>query len=271
MKLAGVTRMTRSASPKYPSVRNALIGALAAGVVGFAYDFIVNDSIGLIDSASVAVVAFLGWAIAREIDPDYPSSGPVALAGAGLLAIWTHPHLLLSAVALGAVRLLVGTVGGGGPTTVDLFVLVGMAGYAGWQVDGWAIAVIIVVGIMVAAGPKSWPWALAAASLATAGALLSSDRVDPGDESARILAYPVLFIMAVLLALPITTNSVSDIGKRPLDSRRLRAARILAAIAVAASAVVSDVYGLTNLGPLTAAVFSAAIAVPFTRRQSSAL
>ncbi len=81
----------------------------------------------------------------------------------------------------------------------------------------------------------------------------------------------MLFVVAVLLALPVTTNSVSDIGKQPLDSRRLRVARILAAIAVAASAVVTDVYGLTNLGPLTAAVLAAAIAVPFTRRQSSFL
>ncbi len=171
MKLAGFTRMTRSASPKYPSVRHALIGALATGVIGFGYDFMVNERIDLIDSASVAVAAFLGWAIARELDPDHQSTALVAVAFAGLLAIWALPYLLLSAVALGAVRLLVGSVGGGGPTTVDLFVLVGMAGYAGWQVDGWAIAVIIVVGIIVAGGPKSWPWALAATSLATAVAL----------------------------------------------------------------------------------------------------
>ncbi len=258
--------MTRSADPKYPSVRVALIGVLAAGIVGVVYDIVVNDSFDIFDSLSVAVAAFLGWAIAREIDPDHQTTALLALAGSAFLAIWLLPYLLLSAVALGALRLLVGTVGGGGPTRFDLAVMVLAAAYGGWYRDGWFLAVIVVVGILMSGGRENIAWALAAAAAGGAVALVRQPSAESlSDVVYAFFAFPLLLIAVVVLALPVSPTSTTDIKKQPIDPRRLRTGRILAGFAVVSALFASDVYGLTNLGPLTAAVVSAALAVPFTR------
>lgn len=266
MKLAGITRMARSADPKHPSVRVALIGVLAAGIVGVVYDYVVNDSFDIFDSLSVSVAAFLGWAIAREIDPDHQTTALLALAGSAFLAIWLLPYLLLSAVALGALRLLVGTVGGGGPTRLDLAVMVLAAGYSGWYRDGWFLAVIVMVGILISGGRENIAWAIAAAAASGAVAFFRQPSTESlSDVVYAFFAFPLLLIAVVVLALPVSPTSTTDIKKQLIDPRRLRLGRILAGLAVVSALFASDVYGLTNLGPLTAAVVSAALAVPFTR------
>jgi hypothetical protein len=264
MKLADITRMARSADPKYPAVRNALIGSVLAGFAALGFDVVNQNNLDFLRVGSVGVAAYLGWAIAREIDPDHQTTALIALAGSASLAIWLLPYLLLSAVTLAALRLLVGTVAGGGPTRLDLVVMVALAAYSGWWVDGWFIAVIIVVGILVSTGREGVAWALAATACAVGVSWWSDAVIHPGDESLRFAAYPVLLVLVVLLALPISPKSTTDIGKQPLDPARLRAGRVLAGMAVISALFASDVYGLTNLGPLTAAVVAAALAVPFT-------
>jgi hypothetical protein len=265
MRLADISRMARSADPKYPTVRHAMVGSASASLVAVAYDFFVNDSLGLPDAIGVGVAAFLGWAIARELDPDRPTTALFALAGSAFLAIWLLPYLLLSAVALGALRLLVGTVGGGGPTRLDLAVMVAMAGYAGWIIDGWFLALVIVVGIVVSGGREKMPWAALAGVAAVVSAVIS-DTGHTGDESARFIVFAALLVVVAVLAWPASPRSTTDIGKEPLNGGRLRSARILAGLALISAVAASGVDGLTNLGPLTAATISTALFVPFGRR-----
>lgn len=257
MKLAEITRMARSADPKHPSVRNALVGSAVAAAIGLGYDLLINDSIDLVDSASVGVAAFLGWAIARELDPDRPGTGLLALAGSGALAIWLLPLLLLSTVALAATRLMVGTVGGS-PTRLDLVVLVGLAAYGGWFLAGWVLVAMLVGGILVSGGRENVLWAVGAVAAAIVTASVSDAAPHPGDESFRLLVLPLLAVV-VVMALPTLPSSLTDIGKQPLAPRRLRGARFLAALAVVGSVLADDVYGLTDLGPLTGAIVAATL------------
>jgi hypothetical protein len=267
MKLASITRLARSADPKYPTVRHALIGSSLAVVVAVVYDLTVNGDFNLLDPIGVGIAAFLGWAIARELDPDHPLTAVVALAGAAVLAIWSAPLLLLSAVALGALRLLVGSVGGGGPTRLDLVVMVGLAAYAGSIVDGWFVALIIVVGIFVSGGREKVLWAVLAGVAAVVGGVISDTGPDPGDGSGRFIVYLVLLAAVVALAWPVAPRSTTDIGKQPLNGTRLRTARVLAGLALIGAVVASDVSGLTNLGPLTAAAIAAAFSAPVGPRR----
>lgn len=265
-KLADISRMTRSADPKYPSVRNAYLGSAAAGVVSLGYDVVINSNDpDLLSTGAVMVASFLGWAIARELDPDRQITAMVALAGSALLATWLLPYLLLSAVALGVFRLLVGSVGGGGPTRLDLAVMVALAAYAGWIIDGWFFVVVIAVGIVFSGGWKNLFWATVAVAAGILSALISDTSVHPGNESARFLAYPVLLVIVGLLAWPTNPQSTTDIGSETLSGTRLRTARILAGLALVSAVIASDVYGLTNLGPLTAATVATAVSAPFGR------
>ncbi len=259
MKLALITRMTRSASPEHSAVRHAYIGSAVSAVIALVYDLVVDQSFSPWDPISVGIAAFIGWAIARELDPDHPLTALAALAGSAFLAMWSTPLLLLSAVALGAFRLMVGSVGGPGPTTIDVVVFVGMAAYAGWHIEGWFLAMILVAGIVVGSGRSGAPWALAAAAAAITTAIVSDTGIHPGDESARIMALPILVLIILALALPVWPRSQTDIGKAPLDGRRLRAGRVLAGLAVLAAVIASDVYGLTEIGPLTAAVVASGL------------
>lgn len=271
MKLSQISRMTRSSSPSYPTVRNAYIGSIAAGVVAFVYNLVVDQNLSLWDPIAVGIAAFLGWAIAREIDPDRPRTALVALAGSALLAVWSLPLLLVAVVALGALRLLVGTVGGPGPTTLDLAVMVGLAAYAGWHIEGWFLAVIITIGIIVSGGRRRIPWAMAAAAAAIGVAIISDTGVDSGNESFRLLALAPLLVVVVLLALPVNPSSVTDIGKIPIDRRRLRAARFLAGLAIVAVVIASDFDGLTNLGPVTATAVATAVSAVLSKKNQGAL
>lgn len=270
MKLALITRMTRSASPEHAAVRHAYIGSAGSAVIALVYDLVVDQSFSPWNPIAVGIAAFLGWAIARELDPDHPLTALVALAGSALLAMWSAPLLLLSAVALGAFRLMAGSVGGPGPTTIDLVVIVGMAAYAGWHIEGWFLAMILVAGVVVGSGMLGVPWALAAAVAAVTAAIVSDTGPHPGDESARILAVPILILITLALALPAQPRSRTDIGKVPLDGRRVRAARVLAGLAVLAAVIASDVYGLTEIGPLTAAVVSTGLSALSLRRRGVA-
>lgn len=266
VKLAEITRLARSASPKHATVRNALIGSAAAGGLALVYNFAVNDSFDPVDSVAVGVAAFLGWAIARELDPDYSITGLVALAVAALLAVWQSPALLLSAIALGGLRLLVGTVGGGGPTALDRVVMVGLAAYAATQPEGWVLVGVIAVAMLIAEGTHQSLWTLAVVAFAAGSALIWGGA--PDNYGLAYGVVPLLLIIVILLALPVSPAATTDIGKQPLSPQRLRTGRILGGLAVFLSVFVSGGDGLTTLAPLTGAVVATALSVVFWGRQS---
>lgn len=254
--------MSRAASPRFPNVRNAYIGSVGAVLVAAVYNRVVDGNPDLWDPLAVGVAAFLGWAIAREVDPDHPWTALIALVGSALLAMWLPPQLLVSAVALAAMRLVAGTVSAGPPTKLDLAAMVVASGLAGWYIDGWGLAAAIAVGVLVAGGWRSAPWAIGAGVTALVSGLLSATRIHPGDESFRLVTLPFLVVVVIVMALPVRPRSLTDIGKMPLDGQRLRLARALGALSLCWAVLGSGVHGLSNLGPLTAAILATALIMP---------
>ena len=114
-----------------PSDRLALAALFAFGAGGYVVG-------GWAEGVEAGLAAYLTWAVARELDPDYPVSANLsALAGGGLaLALDTHAGVLF--VMLLVVKVMVGS-SGLPPATWEAGVL-GLVAvvFAGTQTGWWA-------------------------------------------------------------------------------------------------------------------------------------
>ncbi|WP_300531865.1 hypothetical protein [Maricaulis sp.] len=246
-----ISSIARPLEPNYPTNLAVLILLpVAAGIVGFsAWEF--RDA-SLMQAAAAggegALVAFLAWALGREIDPDRNETAFVGMALAvAAIAIGWSPAVWTLALALMSTRIVNRSVGQPAKAS-DLVLVLGLAAAAVFRDGIWlmgaifALAVIfdvmldrtrvlslifaflgvgLSVFVLVERGGE--PMALIEAGLAAV------------EIEWMITTGIVAAIFALmLLSLP-AVESVGDATGAPLDRIRIRAGGLITLVAVFAA------------------------------------
>ncbi|HEX2054354.1 MAG TPA: hypothetical protein VHJ78_11600 [Actinomycetota bacterium] len=262
----GLSSLWRSLSARNP--HHLLMAALcAAGFGVVAAKHLGNGATpaeALGPAFNLAVLLFLGWAIAREIDPDHSWSAYPALAlTAAIVGVAGATPAGAMVAMLFALRLVIRSTGQA-PTPLDLLFLTLLAGGVAGMPRGW-------IGGAAAAAAMAWDTRLPSpgarrnvfaaavafvASLAVAGTTgnLRIGFVEPGPfewvtAGAGVLAFALLRTYK--------PTSVEDRGRSTINSERLVAGRRLT---LATGAVAFVLFGASAV-PLLSAVWAALTAV----------
>lgn len=242
---------TQSALPRaidlrYPSNR------FAAG--GFVVGVLLSRSLGRRWPQAVGdgLAGFTAWAIARELDPDYPATANAALPlGWAASVAGGPPNPLGSFAALSGLRLLAGTVGLA-PTTSDVWTLAAVSTLT--ALSGERVTAALpgtALGLSVAHHDQFSP--APAAALALAPVLLPSLRANPPSG----LPANLLSLAALATFGPLTQYEAigSQCDQTPTEvvAGRVKQARQLALGGLAAALALQQTRSLT---PLAAAVLS---------------
>jgi hypothetical protein len=259
-----ITGLGRTLHPEIPSHRVAFGGAVVAFAVLGVWSFSRSD-LTLFGAAAGAVAVFLGWAVARELDPDTTGVAAVALALSFAAAMFVVPSALVTGIALITLRVIAGTVGA--------------------ALSRFDLPVVVVVGMLCVLDPVSWIMGLALAiGLWSAPEVGSLRRIGlvalavgiacgigfgawqgtlgVGETEVTGTAYALAAAGAlamVFAAQPLPVTSPTDAGGEIVDARRIRLARVAAGSFVMWAAVMGGVDGFWSIGPVFAALVAAAI------------
>jgi preprotein translocase subunit SecE len=239
-EIGNYTGIGRGLDPRNPT--NLAIFGIAAlgGAVGAIVPFL--SGAGLMESVGSGFVtglaAFMGWALSREVDPDYPWSAFVApfLALAGVL-VYGQPALLFSLWALIVLRVLNRTTGMPAKNLDQLSVLVFSLwlAFQGFWLAGLAAALVFVLDAVL-----TWPnrQQLVYATLAALGTLVlmafRPSLASPLPGLGTLLlggAAGLVFLLVILNSREL--RSTCDYAGSPLSPRRVQWAQWIAlAVAV---------------------------------------
>ena len=198
------------------------------------------------------LAGFSAWAMARELDPDYPATANAALPLAwAVAAAGGAPNPLGSFAALSGLRVLAGTVGLA-PTTSDTLSLAGMSALTALAGERVAAA-FVGAGLGLSATHRDQFSPAPSAAWALAPALLPSLARRPQAGVAADLVCVAALLTAVPLTRPEAIRSPCDQTPTEVKSGRIRQARQLALGGLAAGLLLRQPRTLT---PLAAAVLS---------------
>ncbi|HEU4867941.1 MAG TPA: hypothetical protein VFV09_09450 [Actinomycetota bacterium] len=214
-------------------------------------------------AANAAVMLFLSWAIARELDPDFPRSAFVAAAVAALILAGGSEAAGASVGVLMALR-IAGRSTGKQPSLLDLVAAPVLAAAFAWLPRGWiggvAVAVALVWDTLLPEpGPRRNHVGAALTLAATVAVTLFRDTLGTGFVTGGWLGWAV--VAAALAAFPAIGHYVPrsrcDRTRQTIEPERLKAARLLALGTGLAAFVV---FG-TEAAPLLAGLWAAVIGI----------
>lgn len=261
----GNSSLWRGLSPKNP-LHLAILGCCG---LAFAAVLTVQVVDGKEPAAAVAVAVnagvmlFLSWAIARELDPDFPRSAFVSVVVAALVLSGGSEAAGASVGVLMALR-IAGRSTGKQPSLLDLAAAPVLAAAFAWLPRGWiggvAVAAALVWDASLPEPGRRRNYLGAALTLAaTVAVTLFRGTLGAGFETGGWLGWVV--VAAALVAFPAIRNYVPrsrcDRSRRTIEPARLKAARLLAlGTGLAAFAV----FG-TEAAPLLAGLWAALIGI----------
>lgn len=264
--MAGLTSITgigRGLDLDLRSNRIALAGAAGATVACAGFALATGGEIS--DALIVGIVAFLAWAIGRELDPDRPQVAAWAMPFAFAASIYDLPSGIVTAVVLIAIRLVAGTPGAA-VTWIDVavFALLGFA--SGSTPVLWIAA--LALAFWLATSPEAGPlkgFALGSLVVGTVAGFRAAEfpTVDIGQD-AYILAAVAGAVM-MLAMRPRVVTSRTDAGRELIQPGRVALARRTAGAFVMWAAVVGGVAGFWVISPVLAALTATAFAKWFSR------
>lgn len=247
-----LTSLARVLDPRLPSHRMALIIGVGSALLGAAVDG--DPGWGLAFNAGVG--SFLGWALAREIDPDRPNSAALSGALTGAAIALGGPSLLLPvALILMTARVLHRSTGVP-PTLLDLVALIAVAYAGGTSTVGWACGMALAYAIardhrLPSPAPRfQLAAAFVVAGAASAGAVIGGVSTDwelPGLWAMLVVGVGLVAGISLRVYLPTSTG---DHTGDPLEPKRLQSARRgvlgagLLALAATGGAAVAALYPL---------------------------
>jgi len=210
-----------------------------------------------------AVMLFLGWAVARELDPDSPRSAFVAAGACGGILLAGSAPAGVTVALLVALRIVVRTTGKA-PTLLDLMGLTVLAAAIALTPRGW-------IGGVALAAALAWDTRLpepgprrnhaGAVTVVAAGLAVAQLRdtfavgfVTPGSGQ---WAAAALGMAGLLLLKRYTPRSYQDRRKAPIRRERLLAGRALAG---GTGAVAFGLFGGVAI-PLLAPLWGALVGV----------
>ena len=252
------TGIGRPLDPRLASNRIAIAVGLLGTILALILQWMNGESINIIAAGAMGVGVFLAWAIARELDPDHPSSATFAVAiAAGAVAFGPFASGAVAVAMLGA-RVMVGTVGTH-LRPADIVVLSGAAAYAGTRPEAWGAAALVIAGVFVARPPRAGAIAATFALSTVAGAVVTGATPDPGTPSNLTITLIAVTIVATAISFPARrVASHTDTGRSPVSTTRVSMARVgMAAVIVVGSVLGVD--GAQALAPAIAALVGVAV------------
>ena len=256
-----LSSLSRPVDPRYPSNRFVIAAALVAGLATALANFFGLDT-GLAP-VSAAVGVFLAWAIGRELDPDYPASGAVAMPVSMVLLLVIGPaSLLVSLGVLLGVRLLAGTVGA--PLrTLDIVGVVGLAALLGTNPIGVVGLVAMVIGVVVDESRRNRAALIAASAVAAFAVVALVSRLDwtwTNPDTAEWIALVIAVVTTVLVVPAALPTASTDRHAGRVRRERVTAARVIAGTAAVAGFALAGGVGIAALaGTVMAALSGTAI------------
>ncbi|MGY2894992.1 hypothetical protein [Deinococcus sp. UYEF24] len=238
-KAAPISALPRPIDLAYPSNRTALLGTLVFGAATLLLGRGWRQALG------VSGAAFVGWATARELDPDFPLSASLALGLAGVAGLGqtergkpqSAPAVLPGFAALSAVRILSATVGHpvNPQDAAALSVQAGVAALAGYRTSA-----LLPAAALALSGTQQdtlRPEAAWSAPVALGAGLLPALKRQNAQERPRQIYGDLLSLAALSLTRQITAperpDSRCDEVPIQVSASRLQASRTLSLGALA--------------------------------------
>ena len=252
------TGIGRPLDPRLASNRIAVAGGFVGTLLAVIVQWVNDESISPFAAGAVGVGVFLAWAIARELDPDHPTSATITVAiAAGAVVLGPFATGVVAVVMLGA-RVMAGTVGAR-LRPADVVVLGLAAGYAGTRPEAWGAAAFLIASVLVARPPHAGAIAAAFALSAFVGAVLTGATPDPGASTPLAIALIAVTVAATAISFPAgRITSHTDSGRTTIDATRVSMARVGVASAIVAGSVLGA-DGAQALAPAIAALVGVAI------------
>jgi len=206
------------------------------------------------------------WALARELDPDHPSSAGLA-AGLSIPAwvLFGIPDLMAVFALVITARVLVRPTGHA-PHFLDYLLLSGLGVAVGRTSPGWLLGLVLAFAVARDRGLEGEPshgarlTALAIAAGTTAMAVRSSQVgsglgglipvIDPRLPSLAIVTLIVLGLVAAVSTPPYAPISRGDLSKVPLSAGRLQSARRITLVGAILVMLITRQAGMVATAPL---------------------
>lgn len=264
MRLADVTGVGRGIDPRYPTNLGIAVLTVAVGVGAFAWRLLVGDPVSdaVGTAARGAAALFLGWALAREIDPVGELA---AFLGAGLAAaavlVGDGRMVVVAGVQLLVALRVANRSTGRGARTLDTFVMIALTGWC-------ALAGVPVLGLVAAAAfgidavldrqrrARNAVGAGCCVALAIFGWILTFSVPAVTSRWTMVIAGAAAIGFVLRVRPRAAARIVTDAGDATLDPRRVAAAQALA-VAVVAWGIAAEQLG--TFAPLAAAVVGSAV------------
>jgi hypothetical protein len=231
-RLYQYTAIGRPLDPSWPSNRAVLILLPLAVLLGAGLGWAGGDNLVelLLRGLRLAVLMFLAWALARELDPDDHSAAFVALAIAVIVGVAIPDAGLLTAVAtLGLVRCVnrsTGLPARKSDSAVLMLLAIAVIYLTGSPLFG-AVAALAFVLDGSLRDPLRHQWLFALICLGAMVVYLVDYDVSPWAVAApdtlfEWLSVLVLLMFALYLLLTKSVRARGDVGNHPLDLARVR-------------------------------------------------
>jgi hypothetical protein len=257
----GNSTLWRGLSPRNSS-HLAIFGCCAAAFAGVLAVQLMDGrepAAAVAVAVNAAVMLFLSWAIARELDPDFPRSAFAAVFVAALIMAGGSEAAGASVGVLLALR-IAGRSTGRKPSLLDLVAAPVLAAAFAWLPRGWiggvAVAVALVWDTLLPQpGPRRNYLGAALTLAATVAVTLLRDTLGAGFVTGGWVGW--VAVAAALAAFPAIRQYVPrsrcDRTRQTIEPKRLKAARRLALGTGLAAFVV---FG-TEAAPLLAGLWAA--------------
>ncbi|NND85552.1 MAG: hypothetical protein HKN46_10435 [Acidimicrobiia bacterium] len=234
-----------------PSNRFAINVAVAAGIAGTIFGWIGDQTIptAIITGAFWGIGSFLGWVTGRELhhDDPRPAGAAAILAPLGAAFLGEAGILLVVGIMVTARITLNSTGRGLSKVEGGLIALLGL--FIAQSISGWAIAMVMAVGLARAASKDGAPpilrtWAFGLSVGATVVQGLSDGFAIPPIETAEPVAVAIGALMGMGIAGRTVPEVNTDSSDTPPSASDQFVARLLTLIAVVAATLLSTNPGI---------------------------
>jgi hypothetical protein len=227
--------VSRPVDPRFPSNKAILVVCVLVLVGGGVWGWIEHETVGpaALTGVTGALLAFVSWALGRELDPDVNATAFVVVASTlGAWAVFEDSGLVPLVVALATSRVVNRTVGPPAKLSdeVGVLAIIGVVVLVAgrWSLGIAGAAAFAFDAVLSNGRRRSWLFAIASLAFAAGEWVRRGTPLGPLSHPALIGALVVGFIIAVI-TLPAPKSSCDLPGHR-LDRRRVQAGMLVTLI-----------------------------------------
>ena len=265
------TSIGRSLDPSYPTNKAVIVlmplGALLGAAVGwFRHE---SPALALQQGLLLALVVFVSWALARELDPDDNPTAFISLAcGVVVALVLDNPGLLVAFATLGLVRIVNRSTGLAARKTdsVLLMILAIVTLYTTESPLFGAVAALAFILDGSLKDPLRHQWIFGLVCLGATVVYMVDHDISPGqirvpDSLFEWLSLAFLLIFALNILLTRKVCSTGDVSHRRLDVKRVRGG-----MAVGMLAALQGINELRGVAVIVAVIAGICIGMAFRKR-----